>query len=162
MKSNLCLQELEEFCFKFSLNHMTAIIETEGFASLDEQMVKSFIRKAAKFGAFKSQDKHYKCVCGFNMQNRGRRKSHPQQKHTNKAAKTEHTAIVEHGLWNDSSGRVAVCVCKHVQSVTNIVLIFFRSIMFFPQVIFGHYHIFKCFSIKGGDLDEEKNLQGHK
>jgi hypothetical protein len=36
------------------LNHMTAIIETEGFASLDEQMVKSFIRKAAKFGAFRS------------------------------------------------------------------------------------------------------------
>lgn len=54
MKLTLCLQELEEFCFKFSLNHMTAIIETEGFASLDEQMVKSFIRKAAKFGAFRS------------------------------------------------------------------------------------------------------------
>ncbi|GFG32082.1 hypothetical protein Cfor_08566 [Coptotermes formosanus] len=47
-------KELEEFCFKFSLNHMTAIIETEGFTSLDEQIVKGFIRKAAKFGAFKS------------------------------------------------------------------------------------------------------------
>jgi len=47
-------KELEEFCFKFSLNHMTAIIETEGFTSLDEQTVKGFIRKAAKFGAFKS------------------------------------------------------------------------------------------------------------
>ncbi|XP_069687800.1 RCC1 and BTB domain-containing protein 1-like [Periplaneta americana] len=47
-------KELEEFCFKFSLNHMTAIIQTEGFTSLDEQTVKDFIRKAAKFGAFKS------------------------------------------------------------------------------------------------------------
>jgi hypothetical protein len=54
MNLNLCFQELEEFCFKFSLNHMTAIIETEGFTSLDDQIVKSFIRKAAKFGAFKS------------------------------------------------------------------------------------------------------------
>jgi hypothetical protein len=33
---------------------MTAIIQTEGFASLEEQTVKDFIRKAAKFGAFRS------------------------------------------------------------------------------------------------------------
>ncbi|XP_023712816.2 RCC1 and BTB domain-containing protein 1 [Cryptotermes secundus] len=47
-------KELEEYCFKFSLNHMTAIIQTEGFTSLEEPIVKDFIRKAAKFGAFKS------------------------------------------------------------------------------------------------------------
>ncbi|KAK7864423.1 hypothetical protein R5R35_000463 [Gryllus longicercus] len=47
-------KELEEFCFKFFLNHMTAIIQSEGFSSLDEQTVKDFIRKAAKCGAFKS------------------------------------------------------------------------------------------------------------
>jgi hypothetical protein len=33
---------------------MTAIIQTEGFISLEEQIVKDFIQKAAKFGAFKS------------------------------------------------------------------------------------------------------------
>jgi len=54
MNFNLCFQELKEFCFNFSMNHMTAIIETEGFTSLDEQTVKGFIRKAAKFGVFKS------------------------------------------------------------------------------------------------------------
>lgn len=47
-------KELEEFCFKFALNHMTAIIESPGFNSLDESTVKNFIRKAAKAGAFKS------------------------------------------------------------------------------------------------------------
>lgn len=54
MNTSFCLQELEEFCFKFCLNHMTAVIQTEGFTSLEEQTVKNFIRKAATFGAFKS------------------------------------------------------------------------------------------------------------
>jgi RCC1 and BTB domain-containing protein len=54
MNTSFCFQELEEFCFKFSLNHMTAIIQTEGFSALDEQTVKNFVRKAAEFGAFKS------------------------------------------------------------------------------------------------------------
>ncbi|XP_067014556.2 RCC1 and BTB domain-containing protein 1 isoform X1 [Anabrus simplex] len=47
-------KELEDFCFKFSLNHMTAIIQTEGFDNLDGQTLKNFIRKAARAGAFKS------------------------------------------------------------------------------------------------------------
>ena len=38
-------QELEEFCFKFSLNHMTAVTQTEAFAKLDEGTVKDFITK---------------------------------------------------------------------------------------------------------------------
>lgn len=46
--------ELEEFCFRFSLNHMTAITQTEAFASLDDTTVKEFIAKAARQGAFKS------------------------------------------------------------------------------------------------------------
>jgi len=47
-------QELEDFCFKFSLNHMTAVTQTEAFAKLDEGTVKDFITKAAQNGAFKS------------------------------------------------------------------------------------------------------------
>ena len=46
--------ELEEFCFRFSLNHMTAVTQTETFARLEESTVKEFITKAAKQGAFKS------------------------------------------------------------------------------------------------------------
>ena len=38
-------RELEEFCFKFSLNHMTAVTQTEAFAKLDEGTVKDFIMK---------------------------------------------------------------------------------------------------------------------
>lgn len=47
-------QELEEFCFKFALNHMTAVIQTPNFAKLDDITVKAFIIKAAKSGAFKT------------------------------------------------------------------------------------------------------------
>ena len=47
-------KELEEFCFRFSLNHMTATTQTDAFLSLDEATVKFFISKAAKHGAFKS------------------------------------------------------------------------------------------------------------
>lgn len=47
-------KELEEFCFRFSLNHMTAVVQSKGFASLDETTVKNFIFKAAKAGAFKT------------------------------------------------------------------------------------------------------------
>ena len=38
-------KELEEFCFKFSLNHMTAVTQTEAFTKLDEGTVKDFIAK---------------------------------------------------------------------------------------------------------------------
>merc|ERR1719376_273059 len=47
-------EELEEFCFRFSLNHMTAVTQTEAFAKLDEVTLKDFIIKAAVHGAFKS------------------------------------------------------------------------------------------------------------
>jgi hypothetical protein len=38
-------KELEDFCFKFSLNHMTAVTQTEAFSKLDEGTVKDFIMK---------------------------------------------------------------------------------------------------------------------
>ena len=46
--------ELEKFCFKFCLNHMTAVTQTEAFLSLEETILKDFITKAAIQGAFKS------------------------------------------------------------------------------------------------------------
>ncbi|KAL1140940.1 hypothetical protein AAG570_000868 [Ranatra chinensis] len=47
-------KELEEFCFRFSLNHMTAVVQSKGFASLDATTVKNFIERAAKAGAFRT------------------------------------------------------------------------------------------------------------
>ncbi|CAH3163860.1 unnamed protein product [Porites lobata] len=45
--------DLEEFCFKFCVNHLTAVTQTEAFNQLDDTTVKEFIQKAAKWGAFK-------------------------------------------------------------------------------------------------------------
>jgi RCC1 and BTB domain-containing protein len=44
---------LKEFCFRFILNHMTAVTQTEAFMHLDESVTKNLIRLAAQFGAFK-------------------------------------------------------------------------------------------------------------
>lgn len=45
--------DLEEFCFKFCINHLTAVTQTKAFNHLDEGTVKEFIKKAGKYGAFK-------------------------------------------------------------------------------------------------------------
>ncbi|KAL8593917.1 hypothetical protein ACOMHN_032338 [Nucella lapillus] len=47
-------KSLEEFCFQFALNHMTAVTQTEAFACLDSPVMTDFIRKAAEAGAFRS------------------------------------------------------------------------------------------------------------
>ena len=47
------LQELEEFCFQFALNHMTAVTQTKAFSDLDPGILKDFIRKAGQAGAFR-------------------------------------------------------------------------------------------------------------
>ena len=47
------LQGLEEFCFRFALNHLTAVTQTEAFSKLDGCVMKEFIRKAASSGAFR-------------------------------------------------------------------------------------------------------------
>ena len=46
-------QELEEFCFRFALNHMTAVTQTKAFSDLDPAILKEFIRKAGQAGAFR-------------------------------------------------------------------------------------------------------------
>ena len=47
-------KELEDFCFRFALNHMTAVTQTEAFSQLEECILKEFIRKAALSGAFRN------------------------------------------------------------------------------------------------------------
>lgn len=46
-------QDLQDFCFRFAMNHMTAVTQTEAFANLDEAVMKNFIVRAAQSGAFK-------------------------------------------------------------------------------------------------------------
>lgn len=46
-------KDLEDFCFRFAMNHLTAVVQTEAFHRLDEAAIKSFISKAAVYGAFK-------------------------------------------------------------------------------------------------------------
>ncbi|XP_059161859.1 RCC1 and BTB domain-containing protein 1-like [Physella acuta] len=47
-------QQLEDFCFRFSLNHMTLVTQSEAFGKLDDAIVKDFIFKASQAGAFKN------------------------------------------------------------------------------------------------------------
>lgn len=47
-------KDLEEYSFRFSLNHMTAVVQSDGFQQLDDSIAKAFVSKAAKNGAFKS------------------------------------------------------------------------------------------------------------
>ncbi|XP_018392810.1 PREDICTED: RCC1 and BTB domain-containing protein 1-like [Cyphomyrmex costatus] len=44
-------KELEKFCFNFAINHLTAVVQTESFAKLDENTLRTFIIKAVKAGA---------------------------------------------------------------------------------------------------------------
>ncbi|KAI1903822.1 hypothetical protein AGOR_G00031160 [Albula goreensis] len=47
-------RELEEFCFKFCVNHMTAVTQTQAFVDMDHDLLKNFIHKASRYGAFKN------------------------------------------------------------------------------------------------------------
>lgn len=46
-------KELEMFCFRFAMNHLTAVTQTESFMALDGDTVKRFVLKASQNGAFK-------------------------------------------------------------------------------------------------------------
>nr|KAF6428368.1 RCC1 and BTB domain containing protein 2 [Rousettus aegyptiacus] len=46
-------QDLEEFCFRFCINHLTVVTQTSGFAEMDHDLLKNFISKASRVGAFK-------------------------------------------------------------------------------------------------------------
>ncbi|EDO27021.1 predicted protein, partial [Nematostella vectensis] len=46
-------KKLEDFCFQFCVNHLTAVTQTDAFAHLDDVTVKNFIKRAGNCGAFK-------------------------------------------------------------------------------------------------------------
>lgn len=48
------LQDLEEFCFKFCVNHLTEVTQTAAFWQIDGNMLKDFICRASRCGAFKN------------------------------------------------------------------------------------------------------------
>ncbi|XP_067113934.1 RCC1 and BTB domain-containing protein 1-like isoform X1 [Osmerus mordax] len=47
-------EDLEEFCFKFCVNHLTKVTQTTAFWQLDGNMLKEFICRASRHGAFKN------------------------------------------------------------------------------------------------------------
>ncbi|XP_074995746.1 RCC1 and BTB domain-containing protein 1 isoform X2 [Calonectris borealis] len=47
-------EDLEEFCFKFCVNHLTEVTQTTAFWQMDGPLLKEFIAKASKCGAFKN------------------------------------------------------------------------------------------------------------
>ncbi|XP_028278663.1 RCC1 and BTB domain-containing protein 1 isoform X3 [Parambassis ranga] len=47
-------EDLEEFCFRFCVNHLTQVTQTEAFWQTDGAMLKEFISRASRCGAFKN------------------------------------------------------------------------------------------------------------
>ncbi|XP_043927005.1 RCC1 and BTB domain-containing protein 1 isoform X2 [Protopterus annectens] len=46
-------KDLEDFCFRFCISHLTEVTQTAAFWQMDGSLLKEFILKAGKFGAFK-------------------------------------------------------------------------------------------------------------
>ncbi|KAK2856816.1 hypothetical protein Q5P01_005551 [Channa striata] len=47
-------EDLEEFCFRFCVNHLTQVTQTGAFWQMDGAMLKEFIIRAGRCGAFKN------------------------------------------------------------------------------------------------------------
>ncbi|KAF7666962.1 hypothetical protein LDENG_00085520 [Lucifuga dentata] len=47
-------EDLEEFCFKFCVNHLTAVTQTAAFWQIDGDLLKDFMCRASCCGAFKN------------------------------------------------------------------------------------------------------------
>ncbi|XP_020504022.1 RCC1 and BTB domain-containing protein 1 [Labrus bergylta] len=47
-------EDLEDFCFKFCVNHLTEVTQTTAFWQIDGNLLKDFICRASRCGAFKN------------------------------------------------------------------------------------------------------------
>lgn len=47
------LQDLEDYCLQYCLNHTSDVIQTDNFQALTLDVMRRFITEAAKRGAFK-------------------------------------------------------------------------------------------------------------
>ncbi|KAM4795005.1 RCC1 and BTB domain-containing protein 1 [Rhinophrynus dorsalis] len=47
-------EDLEEFCFRFCVNHLTGVTQTSAFWQMDGMLLKDFIVKAGRSGGFKN------------------------------------------------------------------------------------------------------------
>lgn len=56
-------QDLEQFCFKFCVNHLTGVTQTAAFWQVDGNLLKDFFCRASRCGAFKNWPGHRSC-CG--------------------------------------------------------------------------------------------------
>ncbi len=46
-------QDLEEYCLRFAVHHLTAVVQSDAFSKLDESSLKQFITRVAQMGAFR-------------------------------------------------------------------------------------------------------------
>lgn len=46
-------QDLEDYCLRFAVHHLTAVVQTEAFSKLDEATMKHLITRLATMGAFR-------------------------------------------------------------------------------------------------------------
>lgn len=56
-------QDLEQFCFKFCVNHLTGVTQTAAFWQVDGNLLKDFFCRASRCGAFKNWPDPRSC-CG--------------------------------------------------------------------------------------------------
>lgn len=54
LSSPLLPQDLEQFCFKFCVNHLTGVTQTAAFWLVDGNLLKDFFCRASRCGAFKN------------------------------------------------------------------------------------------------------------
>ena len=49
----MIFQNLEQYCFLFIINHLTAVVQSPAFLELDDRVVKNLMVRCAQKGAFK-------------------------------------------------------------------------------------------------------------
>ena len=47
-------QKLEERCYRFAMNHLTQVVQSETFNQIDGSIAKVIIQKVAQLGAFRT------------------------------------------------------------------------------------------------------------
>ncbi|KAM9783952.1 RCC1 and BTB domain-containing protein 1-like isoform 2-T2 [Syngnathus typhle] len=56
-------EDLEEFCFRFCIRHLTQVTQTPTFSQVDGNVLKGFIIRASYAGAFRCRDRVARAVC---------------------------------------------------------------------------------------------------
>ena len=52
------VQKLEDHCYRFAMNHMTKVVNSEAFSQIDSSIARLIVQKVAQMGAFKTWCHH--------------------------------------------------------------------------------------------------------